>query len=233
MTHLPVQEALLHPFITTVTMSRLISYEYRSCLKANSNLTEKALLVKCVPNLLKACKRAEFRAIKTIRMSVKLAKTLMESFPSLKLIYGHRDPRGIVLSRKRLEPKLYTKQSVIAKTTEELCVKMRQDLDELDRMENIDMFKDRVLRVRYETLALDPLVTAKSVYDFAHFQGLSTFMKNWLIRYTHSSEIDLGQTSVKRNATKVVGAWRKEMNPSLQQFIWSRCRDVVDRLGYS
>lgn len=232
-TSLPVEEVLLHSFVTGSTLSRRIAMWYRECLVQKKDLPKAARLETCIPRLQGSCTSAIFTAIKTIRVSLRLASQLMQSIPDLRIVYSYRDPRGILASRKHLEPYYYTDEASFAVRSRELCGQMSQDLAEADSLRASlgESGRERLTVLRYEDLALNPLDTARDIYRGIGLE-LTPGVREWLIKSTTTSDHEYNPTTVHRNATEVVQKWRHSLSEAYQRIASEACHDVLQRLRY-
>ena len=231
-TSLPRDELLRHPFVTGTTISRRVAIHYRGCLKGGGKNADLGRLDVCLPRLEQSCLTAEYRAVKLIRMSMKWAVPLLSKHRKLKVIHYTRDPRGTLLSRLGLQTNYFRDAETFGQRAKELCDQMRQDLDETELVQNTDPeLYGRVLRIRYEDLALDPVKTATQIYDFLDLE-FPKGIRDWLLKYTKETDPKGLATSVHRNASHVASKWRQGLDPAYQALAAEHCNEVLYKLGY-
>ena len=105
----------------------------------------------CVPKTEKSCRNSKAIVTKTIRIPLRNIVELLPEDPNIKIISYVRDPRGIIASRASINENLG-----IINDSIELCEHMKDDLAIEETLASA--FPNRTIRVRYEDLALDPII---------------------------------------------------------------------------
>ena len=129
-------------------------YRHIDCL-----LDQMHQLAPCLLNYTNSCRNSNIIATKVIRMRMRHARYLLKELPDVKFVHLIRDPRGMFLSQKSLNPELLSNISSIRA----LCDSMLDDVVERRSLE--ELYPDSFLQVRYEDMAADPHGTAANVYN--------------------------------------------------------------------
>ena len=163
----------------------------------------------CLPLLLKECQKRPIRASKILRGNMSSMADILKDFPKLKVIHLLRDPRGIIMSRKRtfdgFIPNLdFGTQARL------LCTKMREDIRQ--RRELAERYPGLTMEMTYERLARNPLKYVEAIYKFVGIH-LTNLTKNWIVQSTPKSyNISVG--------------WRNKINESIKREIDAECADL-------
>lgn len=178
----------------------------------------------CLQQIKPKCFKADFRIVKTIRMSMDLAGILMGLLPNFKVIHLVRDPRGITNSRLRGKFRLAKN---IEPHSRDLCNRMYSDVITGDHLRQ--KYPDRHTLVMYEALADRPMEGAKYILNFIN----ATFdqrVEEWVYNSSHGNYS--GYYSTVRNSTKASSHWRTELLYNRTEIIQNQCHNVFSLLGY-
>ncbi len=221
----------MHTFIKFGLMGK---ETYMPCLTQSQKRGVEASKIPdlCVPPFREACISATFRVVKTIRLSLELVKPLLEEFPQLQIIHNYRDPRAILRSRQRYEPRKY-KIDAMSAHAKQLCESMKQNADSIESLSK--RYPDRVTSIQFESMATKPLMTAGRILRFLGW-SFPQKLRKWLVSTTSFDPIDprerLDPSRVQRNSTFAQMRWMNEMSPAVRKVINSECEDLLNRLGY-
>jgi len=160
---------------------------------------------------------------------------------NIRIIHLVRDPRAILASRRQV---FATGNSTynVADQSDYLCKYMERNLRLVDCLnrdihDNCGMTMDswrseNYLRLRFEDVSVNPLGSAKLVYDFVGL-NLDSGVINWIRGNTKSDKTDRKDLfSTKRDSAAAVGLWRKALTMQEINAIQQRCAFVMQRLNY-
>jgi hypothetical protein len=188
----------------------------------------------CVDLLTEQCQQRRVRSMKTIRLSLELADTMLRRDPDVKLLHLIRDPRGIIFSRSQNEEdRLMSKLSKGDVITEAgvLCEHMLQDDMVFQKLR--DTYPHRVKRVRYEDLAEDPVGVGEEIYRFTQGIAMPERVKSFITQRTHAPEDGGTYNTNRANATATAYKWRTLLPQKTRTAMNVLCRYIIRRLGYS
>ncbi|KAL8570796.1 hypothetical protein ACOMHN_006946 [Nucella lapillus] len=185
-------------------------------------------VLQCLPILQKTCRQSKAVVIKTIRYSMKDAVKLMTKDPRIKVLHVVRDPRAIMQSRvpfgvfRAYEIKNYLKT---------FCERMLTDLEVGDAI--AQTFPGRVIRLRYEDLALRPLPYAKKLLQFAGLR-MSPAEEKELEKLTSTDMTKEFQKKyvLRTNSSVRVSLWRENPSSYIAGLLDSYCGGVYRLAGY-
>ena len=206
---------------------------FQRCLRDHHYRYPKTKAVsKCLPGLQRACSHSAVVVLKTIRYTMAKAMTLMARDPEVKVIHLLRDPRGTLYSRMSRAEKHIITQRTVEDYSRSYCLSIWKDLTTGDRVE--ESYPDRLLRVRYEDLALAPVRLARKLLAFAGL-NLSAQQEEHIREITFQPTYKMTFNTVaplKTNSTAAAFAWRRVFNVSYTSLIDVSCKDVYSRAGY-
>nr|CAB3230827.1 carbohydrate sulfotransferase 1-like [Phallusia mammillata] len=91
------------------------------------------------------------------------------------------------------------------------------------------------IRVRHEDFALNPIEITQHIYDFVGI-NMNPTIKKWLKEATsqqNDANLSVKQSQgTKRNAAKVISAWRSKLSWDKVQMVQKICSEPLDLLGY-
>ncbi|XP_074660384.1 uncharacterized protein LOC141912832 [Tubulanus polymorphus] len=180
-------------------------------------------------DLIAKCEKSKIRAAKIIRGNVKQIHRLAKKHPDWLFIYYVRDPRGIIKSRDA--NKLFTAKDVIEETRV-LCSRMKSDKMSFDQMSA--EFPNRVLFLKYEMYAQNPMKTAEETFMFLGSR-FPKHVSDTLYIMTHADHTNkIGNMGTyKINSTKAMNAWQDKVTLTEVKKMNEFCRDLYVDLGYS
>lgn len=120
------------------------------------------ILRKCLNELKSECLKSKFIVIKTIRLSIDRIIPIMEKYKNMKIIHLIRDPRSTISSQMRFMRGITKKQK--PGIAEKMCTRILTDIEDYKILQY--KYPSRVNRVRYESLACDPVDISRRLYKF-------------------------------------------------------------------
>ena len=148
-----------------------------------------------------------------------------------------RDPRGIFNSRDKIFTSDLYKEQDRSRNYDRLLTDAKTVCGQTERM--IDYTRnhtviDKTLVVRYEDLAMAPIVESQRIYDFVGLPFPSN-VKQWINKKLSidSEDNEDGRTfNTKKNPKDVALRWREEINASFVGEIQESCKKNMALLGY-
>ncbi len=193
-------------------------------------LSRKRPVGQCQGRLADSCHNATMVVIKTIRTPLYVVADLLAALPRLKVIYYTRDPRGTINSRVPgttwMSKKFHGQRFLIAAAN--LCDRLRADFAHFSLLS--ELYRGRILHLRYETLARAPAETAHFLYDFLDRETPERVLF-WISRNTQTDVGGLSSTT--RNSSATSSKWTWQIRSDLLQKLNSQCGDVLRLLGYT
>ena len=198
--------------------------DYADCMIGYRKLIEH-----CTPILEDVCRTSTLVAMKAIRLRADLVHRMMMEDPDLKLVYGIRDPRGIVLSRQATALLSEMSRNNITREASLLCRRIAFDLNII---RNIEIeFPERILQIKYEDLALHPEETTSMFYKFLGL-GVPEEVVHYLTDSVSADVQDNAYSTRRKNGTAVVFKWQKQLHPAEIAAISKVCLDVLEHFSY-
>lgn len=196
--------------------------EYRACLnetqsrdlKDNGDAQKKT---QCLNRLEQACKAADYRVAKVLRLGFVTVEQLLKRIPSLNVIYLTRDPRAIINSRVKTSwfPVSVEKPKTVLRNIQSLCLKMEKDIASWKKARV--MYKDRILHTTLTKLA-SKLTAFPEVYAFMN-KEVTKAEKRKIIQYIY-----------KNWENNITEKWRTELNPSFERDVERHCYYVIKHM---
>ena len=193
------------------------SKEYRSCLERLHNIS-----MRCISLMKEECRRTSVRALKSVRLTADVIKTLITVHPSVKVIYYLRDPRGIVRSRKKEGLLSINSHKDMLKEVAMLCEDMHKDIKTMVELQKVH--PKNVLIQYYERFAMDPEKVAKEAYKFADLYMPPVVLQH-LHNLTHANSDTAAYETSRINATATAFAWRHELSKPLIGKMTKACKE--------
>jgi len=197
---------------------------FKYCL--NKNETLKKLQYCTMRDLITPCRTKQATVLKVIRHSMQQAADIMSSDPSVKIIHLIRDPRGMFYSQWSVTD---LKWDDLENQARLRCGRILNDISlsvELNRR-----FPKRILTVRYEDIAENPIQSAEQMYKFAGLQ-MTDSTRQHIHQITNGEKDGCFICTIRRNATLTAYKWRLKMKFSSVQTIDRQCRGVYDVMGF-
>ena len=198
--------------------------DYNECLRQ----VREVAAGKCIPLLEPICQKSSLHGMKTVRVGMEMAIHMLKYIPDLKIVHNIRDPRGITLSRMRInhgDMMSASSGADIVKEAKILCstiarhIKLRRALEKLR--------PGTSMQITYEDFATKPLEKAEEIYKFIG-QTLPKEVTDWL-RVNALGEKD--GTSKARNASAIAQAWENKISFSKAKQIDVYCRTLYDEVS--
>lgn len=190
---------------------------------------------KCTEKLHDECRTSPIKIIKTIRTRFSNVKQLLEILPDLKIIHVIRDPRATLFSQSLLQ--LHSHVQICsennngrARCSGRLCERLSSDLQEKELLAK--MFPGRIMTVKYEDLARDPIETSQNMYDFIDVE-MTSRTKLFIYQKTMAgSKSDCSICSTRSNSSAHVDRWKQAMDKEFIDIVNRKCKSVLKRQGY-
>ena len=178
--------------------------------------------------LARACQRFPTVVAKIVRLRLNLTRNLLENpqFRRLKIVFLVRDPRATMLSRHETSG-WCTHLHPDCSDPQRLCNDMISDLDAYSALSA--KFPERLMLVKYETLAAEPLETFEQIFNFCELPFIPSVQKVILKR---TSRHIAGESSTSRVSSERIDRWKTEMSKETAADIQRVCLPVLQRLDY-
>lgn len=193
------------------------------CIESAKNRAE---IVECLPIMTKACQKSKMHIVKTLRLSMKETDDILGDIPNARVVHLVRDPRGALLSRQYIGEMFYNPRI----DASDRCLQMLNDMNWAEKLSQ--KYPGRIVRVRYEDLADEPLKVTSLLYDFLGHK-MPKDLTNFLIQNTQSNRTYDGAFGVSRsNSSFTARAWQRRIKHAMAYEIDERCETVLAKLGY-
>ncbi|XP_038078389.1 carbohydrate sulfotransferase 1-like [Patiria miniata] len=178
------------------------------------------------------CRGRKHVALKTIRVNdlAQLKTFLMLRTLNVKVLHLVRDPRGVMNSRHLVGEEngdFIRRKGIHGDETLDLCQHMKRNV--AFAHQGPDWFKDNYMLVRYEDIAEQPYKITNEIYRFLGWE-VSKEITNWLEANTNHNAGDA--FSRTRDSKTTAQAWRTRMSYYDVSRIQSKCKDIMEKLGY-
>lgn len=197
---------------------------YINCIENKTESND----VNCLPLMVSACANSSFVAVKTLRFQMSMVEELLQKNSGLKVIHLVRDPRGSLLSRMRIREL----QSDIRYEASYRCWQMAQDLKHADILHK--RYPGRVLQMRYEDVAENPLEMTKFIYKFIGHK-ISSSVIQWIQNKTQPNKYKDSElySTLRRNSSDTAHAWKRRIPKGMAVEIQRICENVIRKLNYT
>ncbi|KAK7071935.1 hypothetical protein SK128_006125 [Halocaridina rubra] len=194
----------------------------RNCGRKNACLT--------APALKEACRKANNRIMKVIRIRMRWMKELLDDpYVDLKVIHLVRDPRATIISRRK---------TFGAKTLNAgyQCHGIEEDLRVTPQL--MREYPDKVMGITYEDFCIDPIGKATEMWHFISDNKSSTLPTAWskyIEGHTQGSPSNKRPFaySTFRNSKIEYQEWRRQITKKALVEIEKHCKPVLKLLGYN
>ncbi|XP_052798285.1 carbohydrate sulfotransferase 1-like isoform X2 [Mya arenaria] len=182
----------------------------------------------CIRETEMKCTSANLRVIKTIRLSMEMAHSLMTENENMKIVHLVRDPRAMFLSQSNYK---LIKDNNKTSQFERLCSRMRDDIYFTRQL--LEAGNKNVKFVRYEDIAFNPIEMTKELYTFLG-EPLTKEVLKYVAQSTSLNLKDGCPFCTRRgNSTLTASKWRFRIQPSFLKFVDQHCKDLLQPLGYN
>ena len=227
-----IQQA--HDIYTDPHATTSSSMQLENFLKRERCLEKSRLgYFRCAEFLQRACDETNIRTVKTIRLRMDTAVKFLKRFQDVKMVWFIRDPRGILLSRMKVNFISEIAHKNPGVEAELICKKIMADVRAYDAFQkSISDINDRILTIRYEDLVSQPKEIVSKVYEFID-QELPKKVLDWLDHSVNADRDDKGLFGTQRaNASATAFKWRNKLSPNNIRFVSQKCQAVLERFGY-
>lgn len=176
----------------------------------------------------------KIRVAKVLGLSMDMIEGLLDSLPSLKVIYLLRDPRATMVSRlTHMGAKRFLEENIID-TSRALCERMLNDISISKTIQQ--KYPLRFKSITYESIAREPIPKAVEMYNFIDYVYQESDLERIrMITNSPQSSDKVGQ--VKRaNSTATSENWKYVIKPRIKNTIDSSCSKTYTQLrgfGYA
>lgn len=182
--------------------------DLRYCLKNDSSKD------KCFNDIERACRNSNVITSKVLRIDTSVVKILLQSIPSLQILFLVRDPRAIVNSRIQTDwfPIYNTSKEKIRSDIESLCVKMNKDFEGFVSIKG--SYPTRVHFIKYETL-MSNVSVVEDMYRRLDID-LNTTNGSFVNKVIHNN--------IKEN---IASKWKESLLKEHMLYIESQCKAAL------
>jgi hypothetical protein len=145
------------------------------------------------------------------------------------VVYLVRDPRGIIMSREKLDWGSGTEESL---NISNLCAEMREDLNYFRKFETI--YPQKFTLIRFEDLSIDPFSNAKLLYNrigIPFTEKVKSFI-NENTNINSSDKRNENPYATSRNSSKIAYGWVNSLNQTFNIKAQDICRDILKEFKY-
>ncbi|WAQ95703.1 CHST1-like protein [Mya arenaria] len=188
----------------------------------------------CRAILRRECLKSKIRVIKTIRTPIDWLYNLMEEFPTLKILHLVRDPRATANSLWHFdfcgaEDYVVNKERYV-KCLQYLCEKMDDDVLSFRIMK--EKYKERVHRIYFEDLAMNPNATSRKLYETLGIHH-DKEIENYVHMMTNAKEDSVRPLGTyRKNSRLEIDKWKEQLSDSALYTIQTLCHYSMKNLGY-
>jgi hypothetical protein len=173
-----------------------------------------------------ACQRFPVVVSKVVRLRLQATEELLSQFPNLKVLFLIRDPRALMNSRNVNDWGCGAYAD--CGDPKQVCADALNDLNALDTLSV--SHPDRLMMVKYETLAVEPKRTFEEIFRFAGLPYLTSVDE--IVRNRTTTKDD-DPWSVYRNSSERINLWKTKFDTQSVDLIQNACKHVLHRLNYS
>lgn len=181
----------------------------------------------CGPLLSKTCKERPIRAVKTVRATMESMEPLLSELPNFRVIHLIRDPRAVILSRKKFDASAKSLYSVerdlfmIETEAKLFCQTVVRDIRV--RLELEKRFPGRIYTILYEDVMAQFKTYTGNVYAFLNVSSPVT--SNWWRR-----KVGIQFSGLSR---KVSHKWKAELTFRDNRSIVDNCAELFKLVGHN
>ena len=174
------------------------------------------------------CRHSQFVAAKLLRLPMSSIYNLLQKLPTLKIIHLVRDPRPTMISQVNVG---YQK-GITTKYSSGHCLEIYHDYQIAQLLNR--QFKNRILTVRYESLATNPIKHTKTMYDFLGME-FTAFVEKMIHGFTSTGRVRrLSRYSTyNANSTNTASKWRHLADIRYVRAVDSECSTMYQLFGYN
>ncbi|KAK2151370.1 hypothetical protein LSH36_366g06004 [Paralvinella palmiformis] len=185
--------------------------------------------IKCDQVLTNICHRRKMIVIKTVRATMASVEDLLSRHRNLRIIHLIRDPRAVVLSRKRFGASSYGIYSTLqnnetmdlVKEAQLYCNTLLRDINERKRLQN--KYPGAVIEVVYEKFVLDLVRNAKELYKIIDVP-FTKRVHEWLLNNDYG-------INRERNTSFIATRWWKSVSFGKAKEMAEKCKQVFNHVS--
>ena len=191
--------------------------------------TKRSGIDMCIKGLQPRCDNSMVRSVKLLRTRMAAMEATLKYDPTTLILHIIRDPRGTMMSRKKVHHLAKSLKGSMSKEGGALCRQMVEDYYERKRLEKI--YPKAFLQIRYEDLATNLTGTLAHLLKYMQMDNIPKLAEK-MFRMMFNEKSGSGFTQVRGNATEVAGAWRKKIPKELKSSMDRDCQDVYSLFNY-
>ena len=184
---------------------------------------------KCTHLLQPKCDSAMVRSAKLLRTRMSAMEAVLKYDPTTLILHIIRDPRGTMMSRKKIHLLAKSLSGNMGREGRALCRQMVEDYYERKRIEKI--YPKSFLEVRYEDLTIDLTGTLEKLLSFMSMESNEKLVEQ-MNKMMYSGKSGSGFSQVRSNATLVASAWRSKIPKDLKSSMDKDCQEVFKVYNY-
>ena len=183
----------------------------------------------CMDSFISDCKLSRVQAYKTLRFTMEQIGNLIEKDPSWKVIHVLRDPRGIILSRQRVQYFSRVWSANIEHEARQLCPRIMRDLQKKKILQ--EKFTSSFYTVKYEDFAAHPHHITRQIYTFLNIP-LPQNVSDWITLNTQGSRNIETASQIHISSNQTAWAWMKRISPFVKSYIDNECAEILHEMSY-
>lgn len=175
----------------------------------------------CIQMMEEMCKKAQFRATKTVRATMDAVEDLLERNPNVRVIHLIRDPRAVMVSRSEFYDtgrSIYS-QGDIAKEAQVFCQSIARDVQVRKGLEK--KFPGAIMEVVYDGFVQDPVTYTKKFYEFLDVPYKDE-VNEWVVK----------KTMVEMNSSQIATKWQGKLQYDEVMGINGPCKALFEGVNY-
>ncbi|XP_012940443.1 carbohydrate sulfotransferase 1 isoform X2 [Aplysia californica] len=207
------------------------TYDFKRCIENQKKAG--VSYVGCFLHMWDLCTASNVTYVKTIRVRMWWAAWFLDRMPNLKVLFLIRDPRATLYSQAANFQNFDPNKSAAPKS-KEFCDEVRGDVSSFQNLSSL--YPGRLMAIRYEDGAVEPMRFAKNIYKFLGNE-FDRDMEEFVTRIVSSSKSGkkLEENSYgyeKKNSTATMNRWRKKAEFKTVQAFDESCKDLYPLFGY-
>ena len=191
--------------------------DYIKCMDRLREIT----LNKCIHIFREVCHRNQLRSVKTVRGTMASMGYLLKNVPNFRVIHLIRDPRAVVLSRRKFDNSARGKYSMgdLVKEAKLYCRTVVKDVRTRRKLEQ--QYPGKIVSIVYEDLVKEPLHYTEKIYSFLNTTVPGATMK-WVVDHT----------SRLRDSSTIAEKWQDQLTFRKSNEIMNQCLEFFAEIDY-
>jgi hypothetical protein len=177
------------------------------------------------------CNRSLLQIMKMTRIHMRYLENLLPKLNDLNfhVIYLVRDPRGIIISRSKLDWGSDLEENL---NISNLCAEMKEDLNYFRKFETL--YPQKFTLIRFEDLSNDPFSNVKLLYSRIGIP-FTEKIESFINGNTNINSSDIRNEdpySTSRNSSKIAYEWMNSLNRTFNIKAQDICGDILKEFKY-